>query len=69
MVMLTCRDQQAAAYKGSRKTKCVVLFSILHNKFFKTLLTIFTYSGIFLVNPTDFVDCSKTIHKMWSCSF
>ena len=22
--MLTCRDQQAAAYKGSRKIKCVV---------------------------------------------
>ena len=23
----------------------------------------------FIANPTDFVDWSKTIHKMWSCSF
>ena len=22
-----------------------------------------------VTNPTDFVDCSDTIHKMWSCSF
>ena len=22
-----------------------------------------------VTNPTDFVDWSKTIHKMWSCSF
>ena len=28
--MLTCRDQQAAAYKGIRKTECIVIFSILH---------------------------------------
>ena len=37
MVILTCRDQQAAAYKGNRKIKCVALFSILHNNFFKTV--------------------------------
>ena len=53
--MLTCRDQQAAAHKGIRKIECVVLFSILHNNFFKTLLTIFTYSGIFLINSTNSV--------------
>ena len=54
--MLTCRDQQAATYKGSRKIKCGVLFSILHNKFFKVLLTNSTYRCIFLVNSTVLVD-------------
>ena len=24
---------------------------------------------ISVTNPTDFVDCSNAIHKMWSCSF
>ena len=33
---------------------------MLHfNKFFKTLLTIFTHSGIFLVNPTALVDSCR----------
>ena len=45
-----------AACKGSRKIECVVLFSILHNNFYKIFLTHSTYSGIFLVNPTAFVD-------------
>ena len=30
LVMLTCRDQQAAACKGIRKIECIVFFSILH---------------------------------------
>ena len=67
--MHTCRDQQAAAYKGIRKTECIVIFSILHNKFSKVLLTNSTYHGIFLVNSTVLVDWFEPIHKMWSCSF
>ena len=52
-----------------KATRCVIL-SLLHfNKFFKTLLTHSTCRGIFLVNPIDFVDWFKFIHKMWSCSF
>ena len=47
----------------------VILFPLHFNKFSKTLLTNSAYSGIFLVNPTVLVDCSKIIHKMWSCSF
>ena len=47
----------------------VILFPLHFNKFSKTLLTNSAYSGIFLVNPTVLVDCSKNIHKMWSCSF
>ena len=46
-----------------------MLFSLHFNKFFKTLLTIFTHSGIFLVNPTALVDWFEPFHKMWSCSF
>ena len=53
----------------SQDTRCVVLFPLHFNKFSKTLLTYSTYRGIFLVNPTDFVDWSNSIHKMWSCSF
>ena len=47
----------------------VILFPLHFNKFSKTLLTNSAYSGIFFVNPTVLVDCSKNIHKMWSCSF
>ena len=46
-----------------------MLFSLHFNKFFKTLLTIFTHSGIFLVNSTALVDWFEPFHKMWSCSF
>ena len=52
-----------------KATRCVILFSLHFNKFFKTLLTIFTHSGIFLVNPTALVDWFEPFHKMWSCSF
>ena len=65
--MLTSHKFSFRGFLGSHQ---IVLLSPLYfHKFFKTLLTIFTYSGIFLVNPTDFVDWSETIHKMWSCSF
>lgn len=37
LIMLTCSDQQTAAYKGSRMIECVVLFSILRNNFSKTV--------------------------------
>ena len=47
-----------------KATRCVIL-SLLHfNKFFKTLLTHSTCRGIFLVNPIDFVDWFKFIHKI-----
>ena len=49
-----------------KTSRCVILFPLHFNKFSKTLLTIFTYRGIFLVNPTDFVDWLKSIYKMWS---
>ena len=49
-----------------KASRCVILFPLHFNKFSKTLLTIFTYRGIFLVNPTDFVDWLKSIYKMWS---
>ena len=39
----------------SKTTGCVTLFPLHFNKFSKTLLTIFTYRGIFLVNPTELV--------------
>ena len=46
-----------------KTSRCVILFPLHFNKFSKTLLTIFTYRGIFLVNPTDFVDWLKSIYK------
>ena len=57
------------AYFFPKATRCVILFLLHFNKFFKTLLTHSTCRGIFLVNPIDFVDWFKFIHKMWSCSF
>ena len=57
------------AYFFPKATRCVILFLLHFNKFFKTLLTHSTCRGIFLVNPFDFVDWFKFIHKMWSCSF
>ena len=41
-----------------------MLFSLHFNNFFKTLLTHSICRGIFLVNPIDFVDWFKFIHKI-----
>ena len=62
-----CSDSHSVFFP--KATRCVILFLLHFNKFFKTLLTHSTCRGIFLVNPIDFVDWFKFIHKMWSCSF
>ena len=59
--------EKTVQYRGSLLQ--VILFLLRFNKFFKTLLTHSTCRGIFLVNPIDFMDWFKFIHKMWSCSF
>ena len=50
-------DTDVLDYPGRKEGS--VIGEVLHS----------TYRGIFLVNPIDFVDWFKFIHKMWSCSF